>query len=165
MPRTHSVDLPCPGADDDLYMSLRLKRHCATGVMCAALVVALAACGGSHTEGHAGVQVVHVQERDFAIRAPHTLKAGVFDFLVTNHGPVSHELLLVRVPKTGLPMRADGITIDEDALGRNLVGNLDPAAPGTLRHLRARLGRGQYVLLCNMSGHYMSGMSSPLRVV
>lgn len=146
-------------------MSLRLERHCAIGAVCATLLLTLAACGGSRTDHSASARLVRVEERDFAIRAPHTLKAGAIRFLVTNTGPVSHELLLVRVPKTGLPMRADGITIDEDALGSNIVGVLEPAGPGRRRGLRARLETGRYVLLCNMAGHYMSGMTSPLTVV
>jgi uncharacterized cupredoxin-like copper-binding protein len=142
-------------------MSLRLLHRCAA---CAALALTSAACGAARAGSPASVRLAHVEERDFAIRAPHLLKAGVVRFLVTNKGPVSHELLLVRIPRGGLPMRHDGLTIDETALEPSIVGVLEPAGPGSSRGLQVRLEAGRYVLLCNMAGHFMSGMSSPLLV-
>jgi uncharacterized cupredoxin-like copper-binding protein len=88
----------------------------------------------------------------------------VVRFLVTNKGPVSHELLLVRMPRGGLPMRHDGLTIDETALEPSIVGVLEPAGPGGSRGFQVRLEAGRYVLLCNMAGHFMSGMSSQVLV-
>jgi uncharacterized cupredoxin-like copper-binding protein len=146
-------------------MSLRLKRQCAAGAACAVLVLTLVGCGTAGANRAGPVRLVKIEERDFAIKAPHSLEAGVMRFVVKNMGPVSHELLLVRMPSTGLPMRRDGLTIDEDALGANIVGVLEPAGPGAERGVRARLEPGSYVFLCNMAGHYMSGMSSKLTVL
>ena len=36
--------------------------------------------------------------------------------------------------------------------------------PGSVRELHVRLTPGRYVLLCNMSGHYMGGMHRTLVV-
>ena len=145
-------------------MSLRLQRRCVAFAACLALVLAVAACGAAGVGGRAGIRIVNVQERDFAIRAPHLLEAGLVRFVVTNKGPVSHELLLVRAPHGGLPMRHDGLTIDEEALQPRIVGVLEPGGPGSRRGFDALLKTGRYVLLCNMAGHYMTGMSSQLLV-
>jgi uncharacterized cupredoxin-like copper-binding protein len=83
---------------------------------------------------------------------------------VTNHGPDRHELIVVRVRGNGLPLRADGMTINEEALQRAEVGVLEPGAPGSVRELHVNLSAGRYVLFCNMSGHYMGGMHTMLVV-
>jgi uncharacterized cupredoxin-like copper-binding protein len=140
-------------------MSLRSQWRCGA---CAAVVLTAAACGGAG--GVAPVRLVHVTERDFQIRAPLVLRAGAVHFVVRNTGPVSHELILVRAPHGRLPMRSDGLTVDEEALTPRVVGVLEPAGPGNSRDLRVRLVAGRYVLFCNMSGHYMSGMSASLLV-
>jgi uncharacterized cupredoxin-like copper-binding protein len=142
-------------------MSLRLPQCC---VAVAALLLAVTACGGNPSAGRAPVQIVHVTERDFVIRLPHELDAGTVRFVVKNNGPVSHEFILVRAPHGRLPMRADGITVDEDALEPLTVGTLETAGPGPSRSLQVHLAPGRYIVFCNMAGHYMSGMSSRLRV-
>jgi uncharacterized cupredoxin-like copper-binding protein len=144
-------------------MRLRLPQRCAAFAAGSAVVLALAACGGGHPARGATVHVVRVTERDFVIHAPHRLHAGTVRFVVTSTGPVSHELIVVRAPTGTLPMRADGLTVDEDAIEHQIVGSLEPDGPAT-RSLDVRLTPGRYLLLCNMAGHFMSGMSSSLRV-
>lgn len=133
------------------------------GALGALLVLCLAACGHQATHDSA-VRRVSVTERDFAIRAPHRLAPGPVRFVVENNGPVSHELILIRAPEGLLPIRADGLTVDEKALDSATVGVLEPAGPGGSRRLDVTLTPGRYVLLCNMAGHYMSGMSADLEV-
>lgn len=143
-------------------MSLRQYLNgltCATAALL--LTLSLAACGGHSA---APAEVVQITERDFAIRAPHELRAGPVRFVVTNDGPVSHELIVVRTTDSRLPLRKDGLTVDEEALASRTVGILDPAGPGSRRELDVRLRPGRYVVFCNMAGHYLSGMSSVIRV-
>jgi uncharacterized cupredoxin-like copper-binding protein len=145
-------------------MSLRLPARvgaCALGV---SLTLGLAACGHSRGAHGTGTRTVVVTERDFAIKAPHRLRPGAVHFVIDNHGPVSHELILVRAPDGQLPMRSDGLTLDEEALQSSLVGVLEPDGPGSSRVLDVHLAPGHYVFFCNMAGHYMSGMSSSLTV-
>jgi uncharacterized cupredoxin-like copper-binding protein len=134
--------------------------------MAAVLLVTVAIAGsggGARAVTSAPVRVINVKERDFNIRAPRVLRAGTVRFVVKNTGPVSHELILVRAPSGRQPMRADGLTIDEDALEPQILGALEPAGPGT-RELQVRLKPGRYVMFCNMAGHFMSGMSIRLLV-
>jgi uncharacterized cupredoxin-like copper-binding protein len=101
-----------------------------------------------------------VSERDFHISAPKRVPAGELRLSVRNKGPDSHELILVRLHGTRLPLRSDGFTVDEEALTRSIVDALEPGEPGTTRELRVHLTPGRYELLCNMAGHYLGGMSA-----
>jgi uncharacterized cupredoxin-like copper-binding protein len=122
-----------------------------------------AGCGSSGHEASRGA-LVAVKEADFKITAAGSLSAGDVDLRVHNGGPDEHELIVVRSPSGQLPMRRDGVTIDEDKLEKAEVGSLDPGQPGATRDLRLHLAPGRYVLFCNMSGHYMGGMHTTVVV-
>src|SRR3954447_4929544 len=97
---------------------------------------------------------VVVVERDFKITAPAVVPAGDVVFQVRNQGPDDHELIVVK--ETGsLPRRADAVTVDEDALERDIVGVLEAGEPGSVRDLRVHLAPGHYKLFCNMAGHFL----------
>jgi uncharacterized cupredoxin-like copper-binding protein len=78
---------------------------------------------------------------------------------VHNEGPDDHEVVVVRGGDQ-LPLRDDGITIDEDAVEDATVVALEPVEPGTTTDLHVHLKPGTYEMYCNMSGHYMGGMSA-----
>jgi uncharacterized cupredoxin-like copper-binding protein len=108
---------------------------------------------------------VHVTERDFHIAAsPTRLPAGDVTITVENRGPDSHELIVVRARHGALPLRADGVTIDEEALENDEAGALEPGEPGGVRELHVHLKPGTYELFCNMSGHFFGGMRTALVV-
>ena len=103
-------------------------------------------------------------ERDFRISAtPARVAAGDVVLSVRNRGPEQHEFIVVRA-RGALPLRVDGVTIDEDALEAAKIGGLEPGAPRSLRALRLRLAPGRYELFCNMAGHYLGGMHTQLVV-
>jgi uncharacterized cupredoxin-like copper-binding protein len=108
--------------------------------------------------------VLRVTERDFHISARKLVSSPDVRLLVHNRGPDAHELIVVRAQSSHLPLRPDGLTVDEDALKRATVGVLEPGAPGSVRQLLLHLPRGRYVLICNMSGHYLGGMHTELVV-
>ena len=101
---------------------------------------------------------MRVIERDFSIKAPRVVRAGVVQMLVANRGPDEHELIVVRLNSSTLPFRKDGLTVDEDVLEPLKRGGLEPGKPGSVRDLRLRLAPGSYELFCNMAGHYRGGM-------
>jgi uncharacterized cupredoxin-like copper-binding protein len=131
-----------------------------------AVLTSLAApgCGGKRATTEGSPQVVQVTERDFRISAPKLVSAGDVVLSVKNRGPDDHELILVRAGESQLPYRADGLTVDEDAIERSTVDSLPPGAPGVSRTMRVRLTPGRYVLLCNMAGHHLGGMDRKLEV-
>jgi uncharacterized cupredoxin-like copper-binding protein len=105
-----------------------------------------------------------VTERDFHITAPKQLPKGDVVLKVANLGPDDHQLYMVRVGKRDVPLRDGGLTVDEHAIEHRLVGVLRAGAPGSVRKLRVHLRPGTYELFCNMSGHYLGGMQSRVRV-
>ena len=125
------------------------------GAVCAVL---LAAGCGSTALTSSGSAVVQVTERDFHIVAPRHVTAGNVVFRVRNAGPDDHEFIVVRIGDHSLPLRADGMTVNEEALQPSIVGSLEPGPPGTVRLLHVDLAPGRYALMCNMEGHYMGGM-------
>ena len=127
-----------------------------------ALALLAVACSSSSHDGAAtplGVKVA-----DFAIKAPKSIAAGNVVLRVRNNGPDMHELILVRDTGSALPLRPDNLTVDEDALEQRTVSVLEDDQPNTLRDWKLKLEPGRYVLVCNMSGHYLGGMRTELVV-
>jgi uncharacterized cupredoxin-like copper-binding protein len=144
----------------DIRLSTAGRVIAASGV-CIVLVAAASGCGSAIGAGSTGSvgQIVQVSERDFEIAAsPKHVSAGSVTFQSDNHGPDEHELIVVRLHGVPLQLRSDGMTVSEEALKGAIVGALEPGKPGSVRALKLRLAPGRYVLLCNMSGHYMGGM-------
>jgi uncharacterized cupredoxin-like copper-binding protein len=125
----------------------------------------IAAALGSRANATAKpASVVRVTERDFHIKVVHgRLRAGTVLFRVTNRGPDEHEFIVVHADR-GLPLRPDGITLDEDALEKSIVGAVEPAPAGETNTIRLKVQPGRYALVCNMFGHYMGGMRAALIV-
>jgi uncharacterized cupredoxin-like copper-binding protein len=127
----------------------------------ALLSLGLSACGSGGGTPEAASSRAQVGERDFRISAPATLSAGRVDLTVDNIGPDDHELIVVRADGP-LPRRADGLTVDEDAIEKQTVGTLEPGMGD--RDLDVHLEPGRYVMFCNMQGHYLGGMHRAFQV-
>jgi uncharacterized cupredoxin-like copper-binding protein len=127
-------------------------------------VLVASGCSGSGRPVSAGRALVDVSERDFHIAVtPTHVPAGDVLVVVRNHGPDTHELIMVR-SRSRLPLRLDGLTVDEHALSALTVASLDGAGPGSVRRVRLHLTPGRYELFCNMAGHFMAGMHAELLV-
>jgi uncharacterized cupredoxin-like copper-binding protein len=144
-------------------MSASKTRSLVLVVVCALL----SGCGASRPATGPVRDVVRITERDFHIAASaQHVRAGAVDLSVHNQGPDDHELIVVKEhPGTPLPMRRDGVTLDEERLLPVTVEPaLEPGRPGGVRELRLHLTAGHYVLFCNMAGHYLGGMHTELVV-
>ncbi len=126
--------------------------------------MALLATASGRTATRAEPRQVRITERDFSISTTKTLSPGTVTLRVRNNGPDSHELIITRADGKRLPLRSDGLTVDEETLQPRIVGGLEPGAPGSARTLRLHLAPGRYVLFCNMAGHYLGGMHATLVV-
>jgi hypothetical protein len=131
-----------------------------------ALALLAVACSSSSQGGGAlpGEQVVRVKVDDFAIKAPKRVPSGNVVLRVRNGGPDMHELILVHAQGGELPLRRDNLTVDEAAIEPRTVSLLEDAQANTVRDWKLKLEPGRYVLLCNMSGHYLGGMHTELVV-
>ena len=140
-------------------------RRVAAWALALAAIGALAGCSPDHSSNSAAGAVARVTERDFHISVtPAQVRPGKVLLRVHNLGPDNHELIVVRLGKDPIPLRADGVTVNEEALERRTVGALEPGAADSVRELRLTLTRGRYEVFCNMSGHYLGGMHTELTV-
>ena len=139
-----------------------LNRLIAVAIFAIALF-AISGCSGGQAKRAQGTEI-RVAERDFKIAvAQKRVPAGDYTLAVHNKGPDSHELIVIKARSSRLPLRREGMTVDEDLLEPVIPGALEPESPGTHR-LKVHLTPGRYELICNMSGHYFGGMRAQLVV-
>ena len=101
-----------------------------------------------------------------SIRTDHpTVKAGPVHFDVTNWSKgMLHELLVVAVDEPGAPLPYDyaQAKVAEDQV--RVLGDTSELQPNASGGLDLTLSAGSYLLICNIAGHYASGMAVPLTV-
>lgn len=87
---------------------------------------------------------------------------GTVAFIATNEGILAHDLIVIRndLPANQLPL--DGSVVDVDAV--DVLAGVQAIPAGQMDTLSADLETGQYVLICNVSGHYDLGMYATLTV-
>ncbi len=94
-----------------------------------------------------------------------TVPAGKVTFEATNDSKdIIHEMLVAPVPEgaTELPYIADENRVDEEAA--NYVGEVSELDPGKSGALTVDLAAGNYIVFCNVPGHFVSGMWTLLTV-
>jgi uncharacterized cupredoxin-like copper-binding protein len=136
----------------------------AVGLAVTAAALAATGCGGGDASQTPSTRVLKIVEKDFKVVAPKAVTAGTAVLVEHNRGPVDHELLVVRSDGKPLPLRSDGITVDEDRIEPRSLGEIEALEPGEEESLRVQLKPGRYELFCNMAGHYLGGMHAVLVV-
>lgn len=94
-----------------------------------------------------------------------TVKAGSVSFEVTNWSrSVLHEMLVVAVdsPTTALPYDYTALKIPEEQV--KVLGEASDLQPNITRTVDLTLTPGSYLLICNVPGHYASGMVAAITV-
>jgi uncharacterized cupredoxin-like copper-binding protein len=154
-----ALKLPRRPADHDKMrrpsQARRASKVLLTAIAAVTVVAACAGCAGNRS-ARSRLAVITVSERDFKIKAPRVIRAGNLRLHLENKGPDTHELIIARLGNGPLPLRSDGLTVDEDAL--KTPGTLEGLESGRSEDARLHLPPGRYVLFCNMAGHYLSGM-------
>jgi uncharacterized cupredoxin-like copper-binding protein len=133
-------------------------------IVCAAILIVLSSCSADARTSVG--PTVDVTLKDFSIRtSTPTVAAGRVSFEVENRGPATHEFVVVRtdLPDDDLPIAADGLSVDEEALAG--VGEISDVRLSTGYTLDLNLAPGRYVFFCNLEGHYLGGMSGGLLVL
>ncbi len=101
-----------------------------------------------------------------SVRADKTsVKAGQVTFDVTNWSRgVVHEMLVVAVdsPDAPLPYDYNKQTVAEDQIKK--LGETEELQPNASKSIELTLSPGNYLLLCNVPGHYAAGMAVPFTV-
>jgi uncharacterized cupredoxin-like copper-binding protein len=110
---------------------------------------------------------VDVFLEDFKVRRDAgVVPAGSVSFRILNQGPTTHEIIVVRTDRAPdkLPLQRDGLTVDEEAPGIDLLEEVEGLDIDDRETLELRLEPGHYVLYCNLEGHYLGGMYAALTV-
>lgn len=116
------------------------------------LALILASCAS------AGPGKVSVTLNEWAIKpSPQSVAAGSVTFSVKNSGKEVHELAVLKtdIAQDQLKARANDPTKVEEPGNLGEIEDIDPAAT---KELTLTLTPGAYVLVCNIAGHYTSGM-------
>ena len=146
-----------------LHARMPRPRVAAAG-LCAVLALAVAGCGGTSQSSQAGVQVTL---RDFAVDMPVTNVAkGSTRLAINNAGPSVHELEVFTLP-AGVDPASVPITnsvADTDSVGMTVIDEVEDIAPSTTASLTVDLQPGRYLFVCNLPGHYQSGMHTEVNV-
>lgn len=107
------------------------------------------------------VRSVQVELKEWSV-IPSSFQAsrGTIAIQASNTGTIPHELVVVKTnfAPTSLPIDSSGAMVDEAALD-GLVGELDAFPPDENRSADLALDSGNYVLFCNLPGHYARGMT------
>ncbi|MFQ5425653.1 MAG: sulfocyanin-like copper-binding protein [Gaiellales bacterium] len=90
------------------------------------------------------------------------VKRGKVKFVVRNVGTELHNFVVIRTRKgaANLPLTRNGLKAKE----KGRVGKIRSFRPGQKRTIRLKLPKGSYALICNIPGHYESGMFIDLKV-
>jgi uncharacterized cupredoxin-like copper-binding protein len=110
---------------------------------------------------------VNVLLEDFKVgRDAAVVPAGTVSFRILNQGPTTHEFIVVRTERAPdkLPLQGDGLTVDEDAPGIDLLEEAEGLDIDDRQTLVLDLAAGSYVMYCNLEGHYLGGMHAALTV-
>ena len=105
--------------------------------------------------------------KDFEVKQEATVvPAGTVSFRLLGQGPTTHEFIVVRTdrPPDKLPLQRDGLTVNEEAPGVDLVDEAQGLDIDDRQTLVLDLAAGDYVLYCNLEGHYLGGMYAALTV-
>jgi uncharacterized cupredoxin-like copper-binding protein len=117
------------------------------------LAAALTGCGGGSATGPVSAEL-----KEFSIQLGRTTSpAGTVAFNVRNNGTLVHEFVVIDTDTAagGLTVGADG-TVSEDGL--TVVDEIEDIAVGATPSLSVTLAAGHYAIICNVPGHYASGM-------
>jgi uncharacterized cupredoxin-like copper-binding protein len=130
----------------------------------AVLALALAACGDDAT---ADGTTVAVELSDYAISAsPASAPAGTVTFELENTADQVHEFVVVATSlgADDLPVGDDGDVDEEGAADIEVVDEVEDVDGGATATLAVDLDAGNYVLFCNLPGHYARGMTTGFQV-
>jgi uncharacterized cupredoxin-like copper-binding protein len=148
---------------------VRVHRFCAAASLFLVAVL-LAACGGGSSD-NSGTTVktsdqqasgaVNASLGEFYIKPDKTsVPAGKVRFTVINKGAIKHEFVVIKTNLAPDKLPVNGNEADESVgPSPGEIGNLPP---GKTSHLAVNLTAGNYVLICNLPGHYKSGQRAGL---
>jgi len=138
---------------------VRTKAAVIAVVLAAALAVG--AVGALAAGSQATAKTVKVTLNEWkVIPSVARVPAGKVTFVVRNKGHIEHEFVVIKTNKApkALPMKGSQAS---EAGGK---GEIEEFGPGLTKRLTLKLKAGNYVLICNLPGHYKAGQYAAFRV-
>jgi uncharacterized cupredoxin-like copper-binding protein len=116
----------------------------------------------------AGSSTLDIHLTEFKLTGPTgdtlpSLTAGPVDVQATNDGTTPHDLVILKTDTDQAALPVAGSKVDEDAAGQ-VIGKLTNIGGGATKQGTFSLDAGNYVLICNVPGHYQLGMHTALIV-
>jgi uncharacterized cupredoxin-like copper-binding protein len=138
----------------------RFRSRSAIVAVLALVVAGASACGDDDSSSSDGIPTA-LGEWFVQVATP-SAAAGEVTFAITNEGDVEHEFLVVRTdaPSGSIPL--DGDQFSEDEV--EVIDEVEDIGPGESASLTVDLEQGDYELVCNLPGHYASGMYTSFSV-
>lgn len=118
-----------------------------------------------------GATQVNVKLSEFTLTPDvATAPAGQVYFLATNTGGEAHEMVIIKSDLAPAALPNDDGRVPEDEV--DMIGEIEPFAPGSDASVAFDLERGSYVLICNIveeedggtESHYLKGMHAAFTV-
>ena len=118
---------------------------------------------GSSSDADTGA-TINATVKDFAIAIdPTEIAGGEVTFSISNEGPGAHEFVVIETDDAPGDLPVEDGEVTEDGL--NVIGEAEDIAPSTSADpLTLTLPAGDYVIICNLPGHYQQGMNVGLKV-
>jgi uncharacterized cupredoxin-like copper-binding protein len=141
-----------------------------TGVAVVSILLGTVACSSSASSGPPATPKetgqssnnIAVDLKQWSVTPSTTPGLGSVTFTVSNDGTIPHEFVVLKTdtPAADIPIgkfEGEPGRINEDTAGTN-VGETGDMQPGTTKTVTIDLAPGHYVFLCNLPGHFQSGM-------
>lgn len=130
-------------------MNARPSAFIGLSFILAALLLGLAACSSRSPAPGAPVDI-NVEIKEYSVNMSRlVLPANTpLRFVITNHGVITHQIMLEKADGLNLPYRMDGRDETADAI--------DPGQTQTVLWVVDK--PGEYQLSCHIPGHYEGGM-------
>ena len=104
-----------------------------------------------------------VELRDYSVKpSVPSVAAGTVKIGVRNLAGMTHDLVVLKTDIAQDKLQVDGPSAKAKEEGR--VGSTDAIGAGQVRALTLDLNPGNYVLICNIAGHYQLGMHVAFKV-
>jgi uncharacterized cupredoxin-like copper-binding protein len=115
------------------------------------------------TEAPGGGTMISATLSEWAV-APETssVDAGEVTFVVSNEGSIDHEFLIIRSDEAPDALPVDSGQVPEDDI--DVVDEIEPFSAGATEEITVDLPAGNYLLICNIAGHYEAGMRTAFTV-
>lgn len=101
---------------------------------------------------------------EWTLAAPDLLAGGEQIWSMKNAGVLLHEVLIIRTALDPAELPTSNGIVELDQITGTLIAEVAEVTPDRIVDAPITLEPGRYVLICNLPGHYQSGMSSALTV-